>query len=132
MPQFDDLIGVPYLDGGRDPKKGLDCWGLVIEVFRRYGVPLPDYVVPALDSERINSIIEEERPLWKRHRWPRVPSPSVVVIRFNTVDFCNHTGVYLGDGRFLHTRQKIGVNVDRVESPAWERKIEGFYTPAGW
>ena len=33
---YDDLIGVPFVDGGRD-KNGLDCWGLVKEAFRRQG-----------------------------------------------------------------------------------------------
>lgn len=37
------LIGVPFLDGGRDPGEGLDCWGVVLEFYRRrFGVNVPD------------------------------------------------------------------------------------------
>ena len=34
--RLDDLIGLPFIDGGRDPAVGFDCWGLSTEVFRRY------------------------------------------------------------------------------------------------
>lgn len=38
---INDLIGVPYKDHGRD-KNGMDCYGLAIEVERRYGYKLND------------------------------------------------------------------------------------------
>ena len=28
-------------------------------------------------------------------------------------------GVYIGQGRFIHTRKGVGVNIDRIDSPAW-------------
>src|SRR4051794_2390894 len=34
-------LGVPYVWGGTDPKKGLDCSGLVQLVYRNLGVELP-------------------------------------------------------------------------------------------
>lgn len=34
-------LGVPYVWGGTDPAKGLDCSGLVQRVFRDLGIPLP-------------------------------------------------------------------------------------------
>ena len=42
MLKYDDLIGIPYVDYGRDPHKGLDCWGLAMELYRRRGIQLPD------------------------------------------------------------------------------------------
>ena len=35
---FDDLLDVPYLEDGVDPSVGLNCLGLVAEVYRRLGV----------------------------------------------------------------------------------------------
>ena len=32
--KYDDLIGAPFIDGGRDKETGLDCWGLAREMFR--------------------------------------------------------------------------------------------------
>lgn len=35
--QYADLIGVPFKNLGRDVKSGLDCYGLVVEIYRRCG-----------------------------------------------------------------------------------------------
>lgn len=43
MIDYDDLIGIPFINGGRDRNKGFDCYGLVMEVYRRCGIALPEY-----------------------------------------------------------------------------------------
>ena len=40
---FNDLIGVPFKNRGRDIQDGFDCYGLVKEVYRRYGHEIPEY-----------------------------------------------------------------------------------------
>lgn len=122
-----DLIGKKFVDGGRGPG-AYDCWGLVCEVFRRYGMELPDYRISCLESSRIGAKIDEERPAWVQYPKANPPVPSVVAIRFNS-PVANHLGVYVGGGRFLHTAQKMGVNVDRIDHPYWRQRIEGFYLP---
>jgi len=124
--QLTDLIGLPFIDGGRDPAVGLDCWGLSTEVFRRYGINLPDYKISCEDASRIHSEVKEQRPFWRRCE-KEIPVPALVVIRFTV--YCDHTGVYLGQGRFIHTRKRIGANIDRIDNPAWANRIEGFYVP---
>ncbi|HWR06300.1 C40 family peptidase [Sporomusa sp.] len=124
--ELNDLIGLPFIDGGRDPAVGLDCWGLSTEVFRRYGIELPDYKISCEDASRIHSEVEEQRAGWRRCE-QEIPVPALVVIRFTV--YCDHTGVYIGQGRFIHTRKGLGVNIDRVDSPAWANRIEGFYVP---
>jgi cell wall-associated NlpC family hydrolase len=131
MLEISDLIGVPFVNGGRNKGSGLDCWGLTIEVFRRYGIELPDFKVNCEDASRINSTFHSEVKHWNKCEGNSLPVPAVVVIRFNDNVFCNHTGVYVGDLRFIHTREKVGVNIDRIDSPVWRHKIEGFYIP-GW
>ena len=32
---------------------------------------------------------------------------------------------------YIHTRERIGVNIDRISSPAWRRVIVGFYEYVG-
>ncbi|WP_188397650.1 C40 family peptidase [Sporomusa sp. GT1] len=122
----EDLIGLPFIDGGRNPTVGLDCWGLSTEVFRRYGITLPDYKISCEDASRIHSEVNEQRPWWRRCEGD-IPVPALVVIRFTV--YCDHTGVYIGQGRFIHTRKRIGVNIDRIDNPAWANRIEGFYVP---
>lgn len=127
MQIVDDLIGVPFADGGRGPD-AFDCWGLCREVYRRFGLELPDYALCCYDAEGFLRHFAEQRPLWQRHELPNVPTPAVVAIRFNAPSV-NHVGVHIGEGKFLHTREKTGVVIELVASPAWRRRIEGFYTP---
>lgn len=127
MIEYTDLIGKPFMDGGRGPG-GYDCYGIAAEVFRRFGIVLPDYKIACHDYERIDGEIEKQRPLWIRQNPENLPVPCLVVIKFNTA-WCNHTGVYIGNGKFIHTRERIGVNVDDIDNPIWKRRIEGFYIP---
>lgn len=131
MMLLEDLIGVPFVDGGRDENTGLDCYGLVKVVFRRLqGIELPEYHICCEDAVNINEAITTQRPLWVRCDTRTLPVPCLVVIRFNQAVFCNHTGVYIGNGMFIHTRQKIGVNIEPIDSIIWKRRIEGFYVPS--
>lgn len=123
---FTNLIGVPFVDGGRDPAVGLDCWGLSTEVFRRWGIELPDYRISCEAASLIDREFKEQIQFWRRCEG-EIPVPALVVIRFAA--YCDHTGVYIGQGRFIHTRKGIGVNIDRIDSPAWAKRIEGFYVP---
>jgi cell wall-associated NlpC family hydrolase len=126
-----DLIGVPFADGGRGPD-GYDCWGLVCEVFRRGGIELQDYRecnLSCYDSNGFFDIFRKEMSRWVRHEVADIPVPAVVAIRFNHPVFVNHVGVYVGDEKFLHTREKTGVCVERIDTPYWRHRIEGFYTP---
>ena len=41
--KYADLIGVPFKNLGRDVQTGLDCYGLVHEVFRRAGMEIGEY-----------------------------------------------------------------------------------------
>ena len=126
---LDDLIGIPFKRGGRD-KAGYDCWGLVMEVYRRFGIELREYECGLYSPEYIDGCVDDYRANWQPVQ-PPYPVPALMVIRFNETIFCNHVGVHIGYGKFIHTREKVGVNIDRIESPAWKRKIEGFYVP-GW
>lgn len=130
-PRIDDLIGVPFVDGGRDAATGLDCWGLVLVVFNRAGLLLPDYRIGCHDIDAIGVAVASERMLGRWRRWYHhdAPTPSLVAIRFNSPILVNHTGVYVGNGKFLHTRERTGVVVEPVNGPAWRHRIEGFYTP---
>ncbi len=53
MLKYDDLIGIPYVDYCREPQKGLDCWGLAMELYRRRGIKLPDNLFDHQDAKLI-------------------------------------------------------------------------------
>lgn len=45
--KYDDLLNLPYEDLGRfGQTKGIDCYGVVLELCKRNGTPLKDIVYP--------------------------------------------------------------------------------------
>lgn len=54
---YADLIGVQFKNRGRDITSGVDCYGLVMEVYRRFGIDLPEFTADFDDVEKINSLI---------------------------------------------------------------------------
>ena len=79
--------GVPYVWGGSDPSKGLDCSGLVQKAFGRLGMDLPrvsrdqatqGVAVASLDQARPGDLIAFGRPV-------------------------DHIAIYMGDGKIIHS-----------------------------
>ena len=132
MTNFSDLIGVPFVNRGRSKDVGYDCYGLVKEVYRRYGYNIPEYDTDYTDTERINGLIAGNTKGYPWHKIAEPKAPCLLAIRFGApYGVINHTGVYIGDGMFVHTRERIGVNIDSIYSPAWRRVIVGFYEYVG-
>lgn len=133
MVNFNDLIGVPFVNRGRN-RFGYDCYGLVKEVYRRYGHEIPEYDLQYNydDMCRVDELISGNV---KNYPWKEISEPQVpclIAMRFGSpVGVVNHTAVYIGGGRFIHCRERVGVCIDRISSPAWRRTIVGFYKYVG-
>jgi len=76
-------LGVPYVYGGTD-SNGFDCSGLAWRVFNDNGIPLPR-IVSAVETLGVAVDREELQP--------------GDLLIFNNP---KHTGIYLGDGEFIH------------------------------
>ena len=127
---LDDLIGIPFLNRGRS-LSGADCWGVVKLTFAKFGVIVPDVMVSCFDSLKINQKINERRKHWDPLKEPEVP--CLVVFRTDSKNprMCSHTGVYVGDGYFIHTFMKRNACKEKIDHPLWKNKIEGFYRYVG-
>lgn len=131
---YNDLIGIPFKAHGRNINEGFDCYGLVKEVFMRHGIAVPEYDADFRDMKKINALI---RGNTQGYPWAEIDrhhlvTPALVAMRFGSPQgVVNHTGVYIGGGRFIHAREKIGVCIDHIGSPAWKRTIVGFYKYVG-
>jgi cell wall-associated NlpC family hydrolase len=121
-----DLIGKPFADGGRGPD-AFDCWGLAQEVYRRFGVCLPDYRIPAFNKAGIFNCYQAVKSNYIEVSG-NLPVPCLVFLRFNS-PVGNHVGIYLGDGKFIHARQKTGICIERLDHLAYKRCILGYYLP---
>lgn len=103
MIEWKDLLSVPYIAGGRDPHVGLDCWGLLLELYHRAGVELPDY------SGEIGEAAVER--LWHdeiEERWVKVPAPEqeLDMFLFGLWRQPRHVGVAIAPLKVLHTADK--------------------------
>lgn len=124
-PTFDDLVGVKFLDKGRDPAVGLDCIGLVAEVYRRMGrrFPWPEQ----FGIECYNAETEEIDPV-AIARWHECWRP--VKRQYGAV--CSmrdhHIGVALCCDLVMHARARIG-SVVIQKADRLEPLITGWYMP---
>ncbi|MDD4985036.1 MAG: NlpC/P60 family protein [Dehalococcoidales bacterium] len=121
------LIGRPFTNLGRDPRHGLDCWGLVMEVFRRYGIEVPDFDINSFAYMAIDDLVQRET-LTPRWEWVDAPTdadvPLVALMRMHP-RLVNHAGVYIGHGTIMHTTKGTGVITSR--QTALKTRIVGYY-----
>lgn len=125
---MDQLIGIPYLEKGRDPTVGLDCWGLFREFYARFmGIYLPSYEATyqhALDHAAMCAAIDADLP----SAWLRVTDPVFGDgVRLRIDGNPCHVAVYVGNGQMLHTQTGHDSAIDRLDSLRWKNRIEGFY-----
>jgi hypothetical protein len=101
---INDLIGAPYQLGGRS-LSGIDCWGLVIEVYSRLGRQVPDFLSGNLSRPGLVRLMraKHEEVAFE------VPVPSQWDIAADIAKA--HVGLWLS-GRVLHADRKMGVKID--------------------
>lgn len=81
-------LGVPYVWGGTDPAKGLDCSGFVQRVYADLGVELPRVSVDQSKAGTAVASLDQARP-------------GDLVFWRGDGSRPNHIGIYAGDGRML-------------------------------
>jgi len=129
-----DLIGKPFHRRGCGPDH-YNCWGLVMEVLKRFGASAPDYAVDAAATLAINETYLSllDVAVAGSGPWKILdgPEPGAVVAIRNDPRLVDHMGVCLGNGKFIHIMSSIRVSIERLNDPQWRNKIAGYYRYAG-
>lgn len=123
MVEINDLVGKPYSETGYGPHS-YSCYGLLWEVYRRFGIDLPKVNISVLACVRASN---EAIARGIENHWQSIPKPEVpcaVEIRSINPKYPNHVAIYVGGGRIIHA-QKHQVTVDRLSK--WKHKVMGFY-----
>lgn len=121
MKDYGDLVGKSFCTDT------YNCYHLVQDVFKMYGISLPCFNYDALAYSAINNEIKRQKAStvnWRECTELKVP--CVVVIK-NHPHFVQHVGAYIGEGLFIHNLPDIGVVIERLNDPVWINRIKGYY-----
>ena len=106
-------IGVPYVWGGTDPSKGLDCSGFTQLVFGNLGVDLPRVSAQQATAGRPVASIADARPGDLVFFDYSADRPGI-----------DHVGIYIGNGKMVAAPQPgESVKVQDVGTPSVIRRV---------
>ena len=108
----EQYVGSRYRWGGTSPA-GFDCTGFVLFVYSQFGINMPHNEAGQLASgERVSTDAIE---------------PGDVLVFANTYRRgLSHTGIYLGEGRFVHAADEAhGVTVSNLWDGYWSPRLVG-------
>lgn len=120
--EISDLIGVPFVEFGRNPKTGLDCYGLVIEIERRYGKKLNDVVPEKFDSEKLQRTL----PKINVRKTEKIEEGSILEF-YGKRDNRLHVAVSLGGNIFIQSTENQGVRISSLESAGQYLTLKNIY-----
>ena len=104
-------LGVPHCMGGTTARC-MDCSGLIFRVFATHGITLPH---SSEEQARYGRIITEREML--------MPGDLLFFVRtYNTSRLITHSGIYAGDGKFIHTSSSRGVITTSLNDPWWSQR----------
>ena len=108
----EQYVGSPYRWGGASPS-GFDCTGFVMWVYAQFGVALPHNEAGQLASGPSVSTDDLQ--------------PGDVLVFANTYRRgLSHTGIYVGDGKFVHAAdERHGVMVSSLWDGYWAPRLVG-------
>lgn len=113
---IDDLLGVPFKMHGRD-RNGFDCYGLVIEVSRRFGHRMVDMFYDYDSSNNLRNLDDNTYNIIAGSGLIRteIPAEGDVILFFDSKKRTTHIGVYLSNDNFIHC-DSDGVHVSRLST----------------
>lgn len=116
----ESLLGTPHVMGGYS-SSGLDCSGLVKLAHAQFNVELPH---SSHEQGRYGTIISPDEEL---NRGDLVFFHST----YATPNLITHSGIYLGENKFIHTSSSRGVSISELLDSAYWQEHYLFATRLG-
>ena len=108
---IDSFVGTPYKLGG-ETKAGIDCSGLVLQVYKQYaGFKLPH------NTKKLYQLVKH------------VDKDDLVygdLVFFSDGWFSvSHVGIYIEDGKFVHSMNGFGVILSSLDEDYYKKRYRG-------
>jgi cell wall-associated NlpC family hydrolase len=105
-------LGVRHCMGGTS-SKCLDCSGLLVVVFAKYGITLP------------HNSQEQARYGKKIARMDQLRKGDLVFFKrsYKTSIYITHSAICIGDNKFIHTSASYGVTITSLDDKYWHEKF---------
>lgn len=107
-----EYLGTRHCMGGRT-KRCIDCSGLLVAVFGEHGISLPH---SSEEQARFGRILSAEERL-------REGDLVFFVRSYRTSRFITHSGIYVGNNRFIHTSSSSGVVITPMDNSFWNQRF---------
>jgi len=125
---IDSIIGIPYVTNGRGAT--LDCFGLVLKFYKEFldieivddSIVMPDgwYNDPK-NGQYMNKMVQQHGVLLKE------PDLYSIVLMAPEGHFLsNHIGIFVGEGKVVHTTITTGVCQTPLTALKNVKKIRGY------
>lgn len=106
MYEIKKCMGTPYKYGGTTTK-GFDCSGFVSHIYRNvYKISLP---------RSSKNIMKRGKMVSKK----RLKTGDLLFFKPKRNYY--HVGIYIGNGKFVHTSSTLGVSEASINSPYWKK-----------
>ena len=111
--EMEKYLGVRYKRGGSSTK-GFDCSGFVKQIYSEvFGVDLPHQSSEQNQCSALTKVAPDELKT----------GDLVFFSGGRNKKGINHVGIYLSDGRFIHSARTKGVVVSSLEDPHWKARL---------
>lgn len=120
MIDVSDLIGISYKEHGRN-KSGFDCYGLAMEVEKRFGIDLPDFDYTNHSDMFFERTTQDCLAKYNVKRIPILVEGALILFE-NSKGQKNHIGVYIGDEYVIHCN-KNGVHLTKINNFVGKKEV---------
>lgn len=110
-------LGRRFIMGGDSPRKGFDCSGLLWWAYHKHGINIPRISVHQLKAG-------------KNIDYKDIEPGDIIIFRTNRGPHGLHTGLYSGNGLFIHSSSKMKkVRKEKLDTEYWRKRLIAVRRP---
>ena len=124
-------IGIPFVDGGRD-FSGVDCYGVIVLVYREEGIKLwdtADYNLKEQTHSKENLMLSNYHKDWVKVDDNDLKELDILLFNMDEdfPDIPTHVALYIGEGKLLHCMRGHPIHIVKLKNSPMMRYFQGAY-----